>query len=74
MRGLWTSGTMYYDGKRAADDGVFYQDIVLYNNTYYACINTETGAANNWVTPPVNPTTGETVSWFAQFTLTPNQW
>nr|DAQ65142.1 MAG TPA: hypothetical protein [Bacteriophage sp.] len=31
----------YLDGKRASDeDGVFYQDIVLWENVYYACINT----------------------------------
>lgn len=41
--------TPYLDGKRASDDdGVFYQDIVLYNNAYYACINTEAGDENGW--------------------------
>jgi len=48
MLGAWVEGKKYYDGKRDAEDGVFYQDVVLYNNMYYACINTETGDTNNW--------------------------
>lgn len=69
MRGLWESGITYYDGKRATSDGAFYQDVVLYNNTYYACINTDSGTTDNWQTPP----DGESVTWFAQFTLTEDQ-
>nr|DAV23957.1 MAG TPA: hypothetical protein [Bacteriophage sp.] len=36
----------YYDGKRDAEDGVFYQDVVIYNNMYYVCINTEVGESD----------------------------
>lgn len=49
------SGTsdIYLDGKRASDDdGVFYQDVVLYNNAYYACINTDKGIKQNWDQAP----------------------
>ena len=43
----------YYDGDRATDkDGVFYQDIVLHNNMYYACINTQAGIDDNWQKEP----------------------
>lgn len=43
----------FFDGKRAAaSDGVLYQDVVLYSNTYYVCINSETGKADNWATAP----------------------
>lgn len=42
IRGSFEPGATYYDGKRAAEGGIFYQDIVLYNNMYYACINYET--------------------------------
>ena len=73
MRGLWESGTTYYDGKRATSDGAFYQDVVLYNNTYYACINTEDGNTDNWQTPPDGGTNKVDVTWFAQFTLTEDQ-
>lgn len=73
MRGLWESGTTYYDGKRATSDGAFYQDVVLYNNTYYACINTEDGNTDNWQTPPGGGTNKVDVTWFAQFTLTEDQ-
>lgn len=48
----WTSGKKYYDGKRDAENGIFYQDVVLYNNMYYACINTEAGESNQWKTAP----------------------
>lgn len=48
----WESGKKYYDGKRDAENGVFYQDVVLYNNMYYACINTETGESDQWKTTP----------------------
>lgn len=43
----------YYDGGRAADtDGIFYQDIVLHNNMYYACVNTQAGIDDNWQKEP----------------------
>ena len=48
----WESGKKYYDGKRDAENGVFYQDVVLYNNMYYACINTEAGESDQWKTTP----------------------
>ena len=48
----WESGKKYYDGKRDAENGVFYQDVVIYNNMYYACINTETGESDQWKTAP----------------------
>lgn len=63
----WVPGKKYYDGKRAAEDGVFYQDVVLYNNVYYACINTETGEKANWVFNPDDAT------YFSAFSLTEDQ-
>lgn len=67
MVGEWISGHKYYDGKRAAEDGVFYQDVVLYNNTYYACVDTEEGERNNWVTTP------DKAQYFSAFSLTTDQ-
>lgn len=66
MKGGWISGTKYYDGKRAADDGVFYQDVVLYNNTYYACINTEDGEDDSWSKTP------DEATYFSSFSLSPD--
>ena len=59
----------YYDGKRATDtDGVFYQDIVLHNNMYYACINTQAGIDDNWQKEP-----GEAgASYWQAFTINKN--
>ena len=52
--GLWTSGKKYYDGKRDAENGIFYQDIVLYENMYYVCVNTDAGDDGGWnLTPDV---------------------
>ena len=52
--GAWTSGKKYYDGKRDAQDGIFYQDVVLYENMYYVCVNTDSGNDNGWnLTPDV---------------------
>lgn len=52
--GEWQSGKEYYDGKRDAQDGIFYQDVVLYENMYYVCVNTESGNDNGWnLTPDV---------------------
>lgn len=57
----------YYDGKRATDtEGVFYQDVVLYNNMYYACINTQTGINDNWQTDP------SAASYWQAFTINEN--
>lgn len=50
----WKKGSKYYDGKRDAENGIFYQDVVLYENMYYVCINTESGEENHWeLTPDV---------------------
>lgn len=58
----------YYDGGRAADtDGIFYQDIVLHNNMYYACINTQAGIDDNWQTDP-----GAGASYWQAFTINKN--
>lgn len=44
IRGDFDNSQTYYDGKRAVSDadGVMYQDIVRYNNMYYACVNYDT--------------------------------
>ena len=60
----------YLDGKRVADkaDGIFYQDIVLHNNMYYACINTQAGIDDNWQKEP-----GEAgASYWQAFTINEN--
>lgn len=50
----WIQGAKYYDGKRDAQDGIFYQDVVLYENMYYVCVNTDSGNDNGWnLTPDV---------------------
>lgn len=67
MVGEWISGRKYYDGKRATSDGIFYQDVVLYNNTYYACVDTEEGERSNWVTTP------DKAQYFSAFSLTTDQ-
>lgn len=64
--GEWKSGTKYYDGKRDVDDGIFYQDIVLYKNMYYVCINTDSGEGDHWNTPPT------TATYWSVFSLSPN--
>ena len=46
--GQWQSGKPYYDGRRDAQDGVFYQDVVLYNNMYYVCVDTDAGKKDGW--------------------------
>lgn len=66
IKGEWQSGTKYYDGKRDAESGIFYQDVVLYKNIYYACINTDSGESNNWNTPPT------TATYWSAFSLSPN--
>lgn len=66
ITGEWQSGTKYYDGKRDAESGIFYQDVVLYKNIYYACINTDSGEADHWNTPPT------TATYWSAFSLSPN--
>ena len=52
MRGTWVSGTEYFDGTVATSDGVMYQDVVVYNNVYYVCLNYEELKKNNWLSTP----------------------
>lgn len=52
MRGTWVSGTEYFDGTVATSDGVMYQDVVVYNNVYYICLNSEELRKNNWLSTP----------------------
>lgn len=66
ITGEWQSGTKYYDGKRDAESGIFYQDVVLYKNIYYACINTDSGEADHWNAPPT------TATYWSAFSLSPN--
>lgn len=66
VTGEWQSGTKYYDGKRSAENGIFYQDIVLYKGIYYACVNTDSGEADYWNTPPI------TATYWSAFSLSPN--
>lgn len=66
ITGEWQSATRYYDGKRDAESGIFYQDVVLYKNIYYACINTDSGEADHWNTPPT------TATYWSAFSLSPN--
>lgn len=66
ITGEWQSGTKYYDGKRDAESGIFYQDVVLYKYIYYACINTDSGEADHWNTPPT------TATYWSAFSLSPN--
>ena len=66
ITGEWQSGTKYYDGKRSAENGIFYQDVVLYKGVYYACVNTDSGEADYWSTPPI------TATYWSAFSLSPN--
>ena len=66
ISGEWQSGTKYYDGKRSAESGIFYQDVVLYKGVYYACVNTDSGEADYWNTPPI------TATYWSAFSLSPN--
>lgn len=66
ITGEWQSGTKYYDGKRSAESGIFYQDVVLYKGVYYACVNTDSGEADYWNTPPI------TAAYWSAFSLSPN--
>ena len=62
----WKQGHKYYDGKRDAENGIFYQDVVLYENMYYACVNTDSGDNDHWNTPPT------TATYWSAFSLSPN--
>lgn len=63
----WKSGLKYYDGKREADaDGIFYQDVTLYNNSYYVCINSQTGDDDSWATAP------DAAQYWSEFVLSPD--
>lgn len=64
--GAWTSGKKYYDGKRDAENGIFYQDIVLYENMYYVCVNTDSGESDHWVMTP------DVATYFQKFAVTEN--
>lgn len=66
ITGEWQSGKKYYDGKRDAESGIFYQDVVIYKNIYYACINTDAGEEDLWETPPI------TATYWSAFSLSPN--
>lgn len=66
ITGEWQSGTKYYDGKRSAESGIFYQDVVLYKGVYYACVNTDSGEADYWNTPPI------TATYWSAFSLSAN--
>lgn len=64
--GAWTSGKKYYDGKRDAENGIFYQDVVLYENMYYVCVNTDSGESDHWVMTP------DVATYFQKFAATEN--
>lgn len=64
--GAWTSGKKYYDGKRDAENGIFYQDVVLYENMYYVCVNTDSGESDHWATTP------DVATYFQKFAVTEN--
>lgn len=64
--GAWTSGKKYYDGKRDAENGIFYQDLVLYENMYYVCVNTDSGESDHWTTTP------DVATYWSAFSLSPN--
>lgn len=66
ITGEWQSATKYYDGKRSVESGIFYQDVVLYKGVYYACVNTDSGEADHWNTPPI------TATYWSAFSLSPN--
>ena len=64
--GAWISGKKYYDGKRDAENGIFYQDVVLYENMYYVCVNTDSGESDNWAMTP------DVATYWSAFSLSPN--
>ena len=64
--GEWRSGTKYYDGKRDAENGIFYQDVVLYENMYYICTDTDAGINDGWNLTP------DAASYWKKFAVTEN--
>lgn len=66
IAGAWQSGKTYYDGKRDAENGIFYQDVVLYENMYYVCVNTDTGNDDHWVKTP------DVATYWQKFAVTEN--
>lgn len=66
ITGEWQSGTKYYDGKRSTESGIFYQDVVLYKDMYYVCVNTDSGEDDHWETPPI------TATYWSAFSLSPD--
>lgn len=64
--GAWTSGKKYYDGKRDAENGIFYQDVVLYENMYYVCVNTDSGESDHWTMTP------DVATYWQKFAVTEN--
>lgn len=64
--GAWTSGKKYYDAKRDAENGIFYQDVVLYKNMYYVCVNIDSGESDHWATTP------DVATYWSAFSLSPN--
>lgn len=48
-KGKYTPGTMYRDGHTESENGVFWQDFVEHDNSYYVCIT-----QNDNVTPGTN--------------------
>lgn len=64
--GAWASGKKYYDGKRDAENGIFYQDVVLYKNMYYVCVNTDSGESDHWAMAP------DVATYWSAFSLSPN--
>lgn len=67
MAGDWGSGVEYFDGRLSAENGFFYQDVVIYNDTYYICIDSTSGNNDNWAKNP------EEALYFSKITLTPSQ-
>lgn len=69
IRGDFDNSQTYYDGKRAVSDadGVMYQDVVRYNNMYYACVNYDTWESEKGTTQ--NP---ETSTAFEPFRISDN--
>ena len=66
IAGAWQSGKTYYDGKIDAENGIFYQDVVLYENMYYVCVNTDTGEKDKWIKTP------DVATYWSAFSLSPN--
>lgn len=64
--GEWVRGKKYYDGRRDAENCIFYQDVVLYNNMYYVCTDTDSGEENHWALLP------DRAEYWGKFTVTEN--